>query len=225
MGVFSNIKEKADEKKKARMITDQEIIATAIADLRNQCNILERTSESYIGLAAEAARLGDDEYATELIECAAEFDAFISKLKVLELRIKTHGLTVGALSNLGLLPNAIGACVRLSKSLPDFKKMGKDMSDLRSVLGTARKSLDDFCQSFKTNKPNDIYIEMFGEPLKKEDDAEFKKRVADKRKAVEHILAMDSSAAPAPTDATVTATDMAKIDDIAAMIDSENNKG
>ena len=214
------------QKARDKQFEQERIIAQSIVDLRTQREEFEKLIKEYEDSAFEAVQLGQDEYANELLETIVEIEDFNESLKYLEVKVKTAAITAEAFSKLKELPEALKACRLVFCKGPNFQKLGKDMSSLLGSLGTARDQFREFRNSLGRNNTDPVYAEVFGHQRQVE-DPKFKQRLEEKKKALEARLVAASGAssvAPAPAEQVVSASDAAKIDTIAAMLDDEKRK-
>ncbi|MBR4942741.1 MAG: hypothetical protein IKZ28_01810 [Clostridia bacterium] len=215
--------------KMKKEVEREKLIAGTIVDIQTQREAIEKIAADYFNYAVEAAEMGQDEYATELLETSAEMEDFAENLKFLELKIKTAAITAKTLGNLRTLPDALKACRNIFSKGPNFKKLGKDMGALMESLGTARDQFREFRKSLGKSK-DAVYSEVFG---KDATDPKLAAKVEEKKKALTAALMQrQKSVAPAPAAATesAAATDgatqaaAAKVDAIAALLDEEKKR-
>lgn len=224
MSIIKRIAAKRADKERDRELEQKKLIAQILVDIREQREEFESVTTEYFNAAVEAARVGQDDYASELLETIVEIEEFVENLKYLDIKLKTSAITANAMSKLRTLPQALVACRGVFHNGPDFKKLGKDMSELLASLGTARDSFREFRKSM-TRGSDPVYREVFGEPRKVE-DPKYKQRLDDKKKALEARLTAisDKPSAVSPADCAVTPDDVASVDSIAAMLDDEKRK-
>lgn len=203
--------------KAEKQFEEQKKIATLIVDIKQSAEDMALLSQSLLQQAAAAARMGEDEYAEELIEFSLDLDQTIADLNFTIITIQTMTLTSAVFAKLSKIPTIVKSCVGMLKSGPNFAKSAEQLRSLREMQ---RKSLDQLRQfrvglSRGNRKASDIVTP-------KTASAERERRKAEKRKQLEAILMQDGiTAAPvaAPAEATVTAGDDARIDAIARMLD------
>jgi hypothetical protein len=213
--------------KAEKQFANEKKIATTIVEIRSQREDLEDLVKEYDDAAYEAAKLGQDAYANELIESSCDLSEFTDDLKYLELQIKNTAVTARVLGNLGKLPAALAACRKVFAKAPNFRSLGKEMNDFRDTLKKARGQVSDLRANL-SKESDPVYAEVFGKRAKAVVDPKHAQRVSDKKKALEARLARESVAPVAPVSAAasveVSASDDARIDAIASMLDDERSK-
>lgn len=204
-----------------KQFKNEKIIAETIVDIRGQRQDLEKLAADHFEYAVEATQLGQDDYATELLETCVELEDFVENLRYLEIKVKTTAVTSKALGKLTELPKALDACRRVFRKGPDFKTLGKDFG---SLLGSLKTSRDQFKELRKalTSSKDPVYAEVFGES-KKTADPKYEQRLTEKKKALEARLVSVTAQTPAPTAVSkaIPCEDVASVDAIAKMLDEE----
>ena len=201
----------------------QKRIADTMVSFREARKMLEEVVKEYDEYALQAMELNQDVFADELIETAAEMEAFADDFKYIELKLKTTAITARTLSKLNDLPKAIASCKKFVYDIPDLKKLGKDMNELRNALASGKRQFSELRKSFGSEKDK-VLSEWYNENKSSTADT---KRVQDKKAALLNELARRQEAkkvAPMEADNAVNAEDVAKIDAIAKIIDDEKNR-
>lgn len=215
-------KRKSSEEK---MMEEKRNVARLIVQIEEVVDIFRQTSADCLEGAYEAAKLGRDDYAKDLVETSAEIDGFVEDLEFVALKLKQTAITADAMSKLGNLDSALSSCKKLFQNAPDFKSIGKKMGDLTSSMHSARDSFRDFRQSLSSNDSKDAAYEAVFGKKREAKDPKHDKRVSDKMKAIEAKLAMDgtvSAVATAPKIADVETP--AGMSDLAQMLGDESGK-
>jgi hypothetical protein len=197
-------------------------IAEAIDQLDGQRAGLRSLAKEFEDTAFEAAKMGQDEYANELLETAAEIEEFAIDLDFVSLQVTQTVKIAGAMSNLRLLPDVVKICSKILCKTPNFDKLGKAMGKVSTKSKGALADLRKFREKSRKN-PTDTYSKLFGRDVN--EDPKHKQLVEQKKKALELRMAQVATA-PAPTDikTTVNTKDVADIDAIAQMLDDEKRK-
>lgn len=181
--------------KEEKLLDEKRNVARLLVQIEDVIGISRKASEDCLNGAYEAAKLGRDEYATDLVETSAEIDGFVEDLEFVSLKIKQTTITADAMNKLGALSTTLNSCKTLFRDLPDFKSMGKKMGDITSSMHSARDNFRDFRKSLSNNhNKDDAYYKIFGEEREVR-DPRLEQRVKDKMKAIETKLAMDGTAA------------------------------
>lgn len=225
MNILKRMATKKENQARDRELEQKKLIAETLVDIKEQQAEFEKVTNEYFDAAVEAARIGQDEYANELLETIVEIEEFVDDLKHLYIRLKTAAITANAMSKLRALPQALVACRGVFNNGPDFKKLGKDMAELIASLGTARDSFREFRKSMSKTYTDPVYAEVFGEP-RKVGDPKYNLRLAEKKRALEASLATTTTtpSVATPADQIVKKDDVATVDAIAAMLDDEKGK-
>ena len=208
--------------KEEKQFEEERRIARSIAEIKLQREEIDSFSEDCFEAACEASRIGQDEYASELLETIVELEDFSENLRFLELKLKTATVSSKTFSRMGTLPETLKACSGVFNNGVNFKKLGKDFSLLMESLGTARGQFRDFRQSLGSKK-DPVYAEIFGRGATMAEDPKYKQRIEEKKKALEARL-IKTSVSCAVRPCEVSAEDEAKIDSLAAMLDDERRK-
>ena len=216
--------------KAKKALEQKKFIAGTIVDIKLQREQIEKLASDFFDYAVESAEMGQDDYATELLETIAELEEFAENLKFLELKIKTAAITAETMGRLRDLPKALAACRNIFCKGPNFKKLGQDMASLFASLGTAREQFREFRMNLGRAK-DPVYEEIFGE--NRAEDSKHTKRVEDKKKALTAaLLQRQKGVAPTPATASANAAAAdgatqeaaAKVDAIAALLDQEKKR-
>lgn len=200
-------------------------IAEAIVNIQTAVSQFERLANDHFVAAEEAMRMGQDEYAEQLLESQVDMESWAEDLKFLELKVRTEAVTAESLNDLKGLKDVFATCNKLfGRGGVKFTTIGAEMSKLMDSLSANRRGLKELRDSLTQKKTGGVYAEIFGERTK--DDTKFKDKVAEKKKALEaKIYASMQSDKVTPLPTNVEAPVSAKVDDIAAMIDEEIRKG
>lgn len=207
--------------KKDKEFENELLIADTVAEIGAQSKSVAELVKQLNDSAFEAAKMDNDDYVNELVDMIADFEEFHEELVGVELEIKTCAITARVLSKLGKLPEALKACRAVFSNAPDFTSLGKEFRILREALTTARKGVREL-RSEVSNKHMSTYEKIYGKA--KVDDPKRAARVDNIRKGIEaRLVSGVTSTQPAANSANdkVSASDEARIDAIAAMLDDE----
>jgi len=213
----------AEEKQKREQ---EEAVAQAILNIRGQREGFAALVKEYEDYALEAAKLGRDEFVTELLETIVEIEEFNENMQFLEIKITAAARTAQSFQMINELSEALSACKHLFSQNFDFAALGKDFSSVMASLGTAREQFRQFRTGFGKTNSSPVFHEIFGRPNQVE-DTKLKSRLEEKKKALEARLVKAtnmSSVSPMPAAQVVDNQDAAKIDAIARMLDDERRK-
>lgn len=211
-------------KKKNKDFERKQKVAEAIVNIRTAIDQFNRLANDHFSAAEEAIRMGQEEYAEQLLESQVDMESWADDLKFLELKVRTESVTAESLNDLKGLKDVFATCNKLfGRGGIKFGQIGEEMSKLMDSLSANRRGLKDLRDSLTKKQTGGIYAEIFGE--RKMDDTKIKEKVAEKKKALEaKIYASLNSDKAIPVPTSVEAPVAAKVDDIAAMIDEEIRK-
>lgn len=202
----------------------QKRLADTIVSFREARETLEQLESEYDEYAIDAMELDQNDFADELMETSLEIRAFATDFRYIELKLHTTAVTARTLGKLSNLPKAIAECKRFVCEIPNMKKLGADMKELRNALETGKRQFAELRASFgKENR--DVLAKMYGDKKASTVDA---KLIEEKRSALmaelQKRIAAKGSTPVEAGNAAVTAEDIAKIDAIAKVIDDEKKR-
>lgn len=208
--------------KEEKLLEEKRNVARLIVEIGEVVTIFRKTSQDCLEGAYEAAKLGRDDYANDMVETSAEMDGFVEDLEFVALKLKQTAITADAMSKIGNLTGALDSCKELFRNGPNFKALGAKMGDVMASMNSARDSVRDFRNSLSGNSRDDAYFKVFGEPREVK-DPRHEQRVKDKMKAIETKLAADGAAAVS-TAKTADKEAPAGMSDLAQMFGDEAGK-
>ncbi len=196
------------------------LIAETIVEIGEQRKDIENLVNQLSDAAYEAAKMDNNDYVNELVDMIADFQEFGEELAAVELEIKTCAITAKVMARLGKLPKALKACKAVFAKAPDFTKLGKEYKSLREALANARKSVKSL-RSEMSSSHMSAYEKIYGK--KENKDPKRTQRVDNIKKSLEARLVsgITTTQPAAKPDESVSASDEARIDAIAAMLDEE----
>ena len=211
--------------KKDKELEQEMELAGLVYDITKQRENLAGLIETYRSSAYEAAKMGRDEYANELLESASETKAFIEDLAFIELEIKTAALTAKAFKSLKKLPAALAGVTDVFAKGIKIGKLGENLKKLRETLKNARGQFGAIRDAVSSDAER-AHRSIFGASKESGISDRAKSFYEEERRALEAKLAVEGSAtAPvaAPTQAA-TSEAAARVDAITAMLDEEKRK-
>ena len=213
--------------KAKKELAQEQLIEGALYDIKAQREAIEKLVADYFNYAIEAAEMGEDDYARELLAMQVDLKDFASDLKAIEFEVRTTAVTAKVLGNLRSLPDALDACKKIFSKGPNFTKLGKSMTSLRDSLSLARKQFKKLRESISTKG---TYSDVFGKDAV---DSKRQAKIKEAEKALEAALLqrqkggvvspVDATASAAATDGATQAA-AAKVDAIAALLDEEKKR-
>ncbi len=220
---FKKEKELKERAEKERQLDEaKRRSAEVIVNIEEQVDSLRNLIASYENSAEEAAKIGEDEFADELIDTIIDLEDFIRDLEFVKIKVKTEILTAITFSSLGDLTAVISSLKDLYRSAPDFSKLASEMAALSNTFGTARKGLKDFRNGLSKNK-NDMFDKLFPGQKKADDPNREERKKKKKRDLVAKLTVSDTTVAAAPAKTAGNDANNS-IDDLASMLDDERNK-
>lgn len=183
--------------------TNEAKIVAAMDAVSKTLRVLTRFSAKYDKCMDEAAILGNNARAKELIRQKNRVSTLIKLLENFESYFELGAFTSSALSELGKLPAALAGCKGLLAESPDFTKLAKSITSIFGDIDEAEaelKKLNDMLSpSLESSKPS--RLESVAE---EEESDEFKAEYAAMIERIKHKVAPEAVAAPDATRATLT---------------------
>ena len=121
--------------------------------------IMTEYAAKFDGWIDRAALGGDDANAKRLIYRKIKVNAFINQLQNLKNTVEEGVVSSQAIGQLNGLADAIGACVNMSNSNPNFKKIGKDINKLFSGIEDAQDQISKLTEALTPDLEEDIELD------------------------------------------------------------------
>ncbi len=196
---------------------DEKIIA-ALDALDSSINGLQKYGSRYDEYIDQAALRGDDAKAKQLIKQKLSVFALIEQLRTLKGNIELGAYTSKAIAQLGKLPAAIAGCKGLLAESPDFRKLGKNITDIFKEMNKTEEEIAKLNDILSPAPANSYASRLEGEfDVKGEDSEEFKAEYAAMLDRLKGAVAPEPIAKPASAGPTGEI-------DYAGIIDEENKR-
>ena len=202
-------------------------LAALIYDIGKQRENLDRLVEVYRNSAYEAAKMGHDEYANELLTNVGDLRHFIQDLQFIELEIKTAAITAKTFKALQGLPSALKSVSDVFSKGIKVGKIGDSLRNVRATLQGARAQFSEIRNAISSDSER-TSRDLFGDIAGVAANPKANKFFEEEKKALEARLALET-ASPAPmtaaaATAAATSEASARVDDIIGMLDQEKRK-
>lgn len=138
------------QEKKAKMLkekSEREVIS-ALAEFVRVREVITRNANAMDASIDEAALEGRDNYSDYLIEIKAGLISYSREIQYLEMQMRNNAMLASTLGSLESLPKAIASCKAMLGIMPNLKKVGGSLDDLKTTIAESRKALAEMLKNF-----------------------------------------------------------------------------
>lgn len=207
----------------AKKLSNDEKIIAALDAVDKSVRNLQKFGAKYDEHIDKAAMRGDDARAKQLIKQKIGVYSLAEQLSTLKSNIELGAYTAGAMSDLGLLPDAIAGCKGLLAESPNFDKLGKSIKrifkDMQKPADEISKLNDILDGALSPQSQNVSLASRLDGTAEDETSDQFKVEYAAMMERIKSKVAPEAVAKPAAS-ANAATGDI----DYAGIVDEENKK-